>query len=95
MNSHGLIWGIFMFLLIGFGHILVIKGEYHFGTGLWPTFLILGLSSLIGSVSVRSHLLSGFLGIAGFTFPWSIHEVFKQKEHVGKGWFPENPKRQI
>ena len=94
MNFFGLMLGAFMLLVIGFGHILIIKGEYHFGTKLWPIFLIIALSSITASIFVKSELVSGILGIVGFIFLWSIHEIFKQKERVQKGWFPKNPKRQ-
>jgi len=95
MNFFGVILGAFMLLLIGFGHILVVKGEYHFGTKLWSVFLIIALSSIIASVCVKSELMSGILGIIGFTFVWAIREIFRQKERVRKGWFPKNPKRQM
>jgi hypothetical protein len=94
MNFFGVALGSIMLLLNGFGHILIIKGEYHFGTKLWPIFLIIALSSIIASVYVKSELIAGILGITGFTFLWSIHELFQQKERVRKGWFPKNPKRQ-
>ena len=94
MNFFGLILGVFMLLVIGAGHILVIKGEYHFGTRLWPIFLVVALCSIIASLFVKRELVSGILGIAGFTFLWSIHEIIKQKERVEKGWFPRKLKRQ-
>lgn len=91
LNFFGLVLGFIMVLLTGLGHILIIKGEYHFGIKWWPLFLIFGLSSVIASVFVNSALLSGILGIAGFIFLWSIYELFQQKERVRKGWFPRNP----
>ena len=93
MNFFGLILGAFMLLVTGAGHILIIKGEYHVGTKLWTIFLFITLSSILASIFVKSDLTSGILGIMGFTFLWSIHEIFKQKERVKKGWFPKNPKR--
>ena len=72
--------GAFMSLVIGAGHILVIKGEYHFGTKLWPIFLTIALSSIIASVYVESELISGILGIIGFTFLYSVYEIFEQLE---------------
>ncbi len=94
MNFSGLILGASMLLVIGAGHILVVKGEYHFGARLWPVFLVIGLTFIVSSIFVKGELISGIIGIAGFTFLWSIHEILKQKERVSKGWFPENPKRQ-
>jgi hypothetical protein len=93
LNFFGLVLGFIMVLLTGFGHILIIKGEYYFGIKLWPLFLIFGLLSVIASVFVYSTLLSGILGIAGFIFLWSIYELFQQKERVRKGWFPKRPNR--
>jgi len=94
LNFLGLASGFIMLLVIGAGHILVVKGEYHFGTGLWPLFLVLGLLAIAASLFVNNALLSSSLGIAGFILLWSIHELFKQKERVRKGWFPQNPKRE-
>ena len=78
MNFFGLILGAFMLLVIGAGHIIIIKGEYHVGTRLWPIFLFVTISSIIASIFLKSELASGILGIVGFTFLWSIHEIFKQ-----------------
>jgi len=93
LNFLGLVLGFIMLLLTGFGHILIIRGEYYFGTKLWPLFLILGLLSVTASLFVNSALLSGILGIVGFILLWSIYELFQQKERVRKGWFPKNPNR--
>lgn len=93
LNFLGLVLGFIMLLLTGFGHILITKGEYYFGTKLWPLFLILGLLSIAASLFVNSTLLSGILGIVGFILLWSIHELFRQKERVRRGWFPKNPNR--
>jgi len=95
LNFLGLALGFTMLLLTGFGHILIIKGEYYWGTKLWPLFLILGLLSLTISLFVRSDLVSGILGIVGCIFLWSIYELFRQKERVRRGWFPKNPNRKI
>ena len=35
MHRSGLLVGIATFLLIGSFHVVVIKGEYHFGKGIW------------------------------------------------------------
>ena len=94
MNVSGLVLGAVMLLAIGFGHVLVVKWEYHLGTKWWP-LLIAGLLMIIASMFVESTLLSGCLGIIGVVFLYSIHELFKQKERVAKGWFPRNPKKGI
>ncbi len=36
----GIVIGVFTFVVIGVFHPIVIKGEYHFGTKIWPVFLI-------------------------------------------------------
>ena len=89
----GIIIGLGSFLIIGLLHPVVIKGEYHFGTKIWPMFLIGGIICVVGSILIRNLIVSTFLGVLGFSLFWSIHELFEQKERVRKGWFPENPKR--
>lgn len=88
-NYYGIIFGLIMLVFTGLGHIIVIKGEYHFGIKIWPIFLIIGILSLFFSIIVDSNLLSGSLGIVGLTFLWGIHELIKQRERVQKGWFPK------
>jgi hypothetical protein len=93
MNFTGLIIGVATFLCIGIFHPLVIKAEYHFGTGCWWVFLVMGLGCIAGSLLVASTILSTLLGVAAFSSLWSILELFKQRKRVEKGWFPKNPKR--
>lgn len=93
MNFFGLILGIITVLVIGLSHVLIIKGEYYWGTKWWQWLMAAGIASLIGSLLVKSELLSGSLGIISFCMFWSIRELFKQKQRVEKGWFPKNPKR--
>ena len=93
MNFNGLIIGAATFLCIGAFHPLVIKAEYHLGTGCWWVFLLLGLVCIAGSLAVANAIASTLLGVVAFSSLWSIHELFKQKERVEKGWFPKNPKR--
>ena len=89
----GIIIGLGSFLIIGLLHPVVIKGEYYFGTKIWPLFLLGGITCVVGSILFRNLIASTFLGVLGFSLFWSIHELFEQKERVRKGWFPENPKR--
>jgi hypothetical protein len=93
MNFTGLIIGVATFLCIGLFHPLVIKAEYHFGTGCWWAFLVLGLVCIAGSLLVASTIVSTLLGVTAFSSLWSILELFKQRKRVEKGWFPKNPKR--
>ena len=88
-NYYGLVIGIFMLVLTGIGHIIVIKGEYHFGTKIWPLFLLVGCISIAFSLFSRNTVVSGLLGILGFISLWSILELFKQRKRVSKGWFPK------
>jgi len=84
--------GISSFLIIGLLHPIVIKGEYYFGTKIWPFFLIGGILCIIFSLFIKSIIISSLLGILGFSLFWSILELFQQKKRVEKGWFP---KRQV
>jgi len=94
MNFDGLLIGASVFLMIGLFHPLVIKAEYYFGTKCWPCFAIAGIAPLVASLFVCNTLISVLLGAFAFSAFWSIHELFKQRERVKKGWFPKNPKRQ-
>ncbi|UCB53531.1 MAG: DUF4491 family protein [Candidatus Zixiibacteriota bacterium] len=88
MNFFGLIIGTFVLLVTGLLHILVVKAEYQWGTRSWPVFLLTGLICIVLSLFANSDLLSGILGITGILLFWSVHEIFKQRERVKKGWFP-------
>ena len=85
----GIIIGFVAFFIIGLLHPVVIKGEYYFGTKIWPFFLIGGLASIIASYFIESVLWSSVFGVLGFSLLWSIHELFEQKRRVEKGWFPK------
>jgi hypothetical protein len=93
LNFEGILLGAAAFLIIGLLHPVVIKAEYHFGTKVRPIFLAAGLGCLSASLLTAGTLLSGILGMAGFSLLWTIRELFEQKERVKKGWFPGNPKR--
>ncbi len=89
----GLVIGIATFLIIGLFHPVVIKAEYHWGTGCWWIFLVLGLLGVAGSLLTDNVLLAAISGVFAFSSFWTIMELFDQRERVRKGWFPENPKR--
>lgn len=93
MNLFGLTLGVIMVLVIGLSHILIIKGEYYWGTKWWPWLMTAGLAFLIASLLVKNDFLSGGFGIISFCMFWGIQELFKQKQRVGRGWFPKNPNR--
>ena len=89
----GVMIGGLSFLIIGIFHPLVIKAEYHWGVKAWPFFLIGGVICIFLSLLAKNIILSGSLGVGGFSFFWSIHELFQQKQRVEKGWFPRKEKR--
>lgn len=94
MNISGLLVGAIIFLLFGLFHILVVKAEYYCSKRVWPLFLIAGVLCLLASAAVKDSALSCLLAVLGFTWLWSIRELFEQEERVQKGWFPRNPNRQ-
>lgn len=91
----GIIIGIGTFLIIGLLHPIVIKVEYHFGTKCWWLFLLVGLVCIATLLFINSLIVSALLAVLGFSFLWSIHELFAQEKRVKKGWFPANPKRKF
>ena len=93
MNLVGIIIGACSFLIIGLCHPLVVKGEYHLGTKIWPLFLVAGLACIAAALFVESDLISAIIAVLGFSFLWSIHELFEQKKRVQKGWFPAKPNK--
>ena len=93
MNPFGILLGLAMLLIVAAGHVLVIKGEYYFGSRIAALFLLAGLVILVLSLWAQNDFLSAILGLLGFTFLWSIHELKQQEKRVQKGWFPKNPRR--
>ena len=89
----GLVIGVCTFLVIGLFHPVVITCEYHFGTGCWWWFLLLGVVAVIASIITADIFWSTLLGVVGFSSFWTIKEIFEQEERVKKGWFPRNPRR--
>lgn len=90
----GLVIGIGTFIVIGLFHPIVIKAHYHWGTGCWWIFLLLGIIGVTLSIIIGEVLWSALLGVFAFSSFWTIKELFEQEERVKKGWFPKNPKRQ-
>jgi Flp pilus assembly protein TadB len=93
MFFDGIIIGLSAFIIIGIFHPLVIRGEYYFGVSIWFLFLILGIIFCVISIFIHNLIISAVLSVAGFSCFWSILEIFRQRERVKKGWYPENPKR--
>jgi hypothetical protein len=95
MSISGILIGAVAFFTIGVFHPLIIHGEYHFGTKLWPIFLFVGLILCALSLFVENTVLSSALGIIAFSCFWSILELFKQKKRVEHGWFPKKPDKAV
>jgi hypothetical protein len=93
MHYDGIIIGAATFVIIGLFHPIVIKGEYYFGTSLWPIFAFCGAAVLFSAVYTENSIIRAVLGVTGFTLLWSIIEIFHQAERVRKGWYPKNPRR--
>lgn len=93
MHLEGILIGGFSFFIIGLFHPIVIKTEYYFGKKVWPVFLIFGVAALGVSLFIPQQLLSGAVGVIGFSSLWSIHELIEQEERVKRGWFPKNPNK--
>ena len=91
----GLVVGVITFLLIGLFHPIVIKAEYHFGTGKPNIFFVLFgiLFIALSIVFNKNTVLSIIFGVVACCCFWSIKEMKEQEERVLKGWFPENPSR--
>ena len=94
MNFTGVLIGASVFLMIGVFHPIVIKAEYYFGVKCWPVFAIVGTAALVGSLLIRSVIISVLLGTFAFSSFWSVLELFEQEKRVQRGWFPKNPKRE-
>ncbi len=84
MMFTGIIVGLGTFLLIGAFHPLVVQAERRLGVKSWWGFLALGVASLVGSVLVKSIVVSALLGVLGFIALWSIHEVFQQVKRASR-----------
>ena len=93
MEFGGVIIGLCSFITIGIFHPIVIKSEYYIGKKVWPAFLILGIVSIVLSLFQENIVIASLLGVLGFSFFWSIQELFDQEKRVQKGWFPANPNK--
>lgn len=91
MNTSGVAIGSATFAIIGAFHPLVIKVEYHYGSRLWPAFLLVGTGSIAASLVTKNTVASSLLGVLGFSALWSIRELKEQTRRVEKGWFPSKP----
>lgn len=91
MTLDGPLIGFATFAIIGLFHPVVIKTEYYFGTRPWWLFLLAGIGCIAGALFLDSVVWSAVAGVTGFSFLWSILELFDQRKRVEKGWFPAGP----
>ncbi len=82
-------------LTIWFGHVMVRKVNYHFGTKPVPVVALVGVGALVVSLFIQDFTLSGGLGIIGITTLWDAFELVRQENRIKKGHAPMNPKRPI
>ncbi len=93
LNWQGVLVGLLAFLAIGVCHPLVIKAEYFFGKKIAWLFLLLGIVIAGLSLFPQNTFISIALGVIGFSFLWSAHEVVQQHKRVLWGRAKMNPKR--
>ena len=91
----GLVLAVTTVATIGFGHVLVRKLNYHFGTKPAPVAFLLGVVAMVASLFVSRNLTSAALGIIGITTLWDGVELIRQEARVRKGTAPRNPKRSV
>ncbi len=94
MNLTGILLGIFMLALIGFGFFWVIKLEYAVGARIEKWVGLLGLMIVLMGLLVQSFALSAVLGIFGGSILWGAMELPEQARRAERGLFPVNERRQ-
>ncbi len=93
MNPVGLLLGLFMLVVIGFGFFWVVKVEYYLGAGVWTGVLAVGALICLASLLLTNFWASALLGILGGSIIWGATELPAQAERVRRGLFPQNRKR--
>lgn len=91
MNISGMLIGAGAFIIICILHPVIVLGEYHFGKRIWPIFLVFGIAFLVLSLFIQDDILTGLIGVLGFSLLWGITELFEQEERVKRGWYPSKP----
>ena len=91
----GPVLAVLTFGTIAFGHVVVRKVNYRYGTK--PAFLVfvLGLAFFVLSLLVASNLASAALGILGMTTIWDGIELYRQENRIRRGHAPANPDRPV
>lgn len=95
MNFFGLILGLAALLIIGFGFVWVIRGEYYLGYLWWPYIMGLGIVIVLGSLFVFSSWGSALMGIFGASLIWGSTELKEQAVRAEIGWYPFNPNNKL
>jgi hypothetical protein len=93
VNFTGLLLGLYMLLVIGFGFFWVIRLEYYAGARVWKGVLALGVCLCLASLFVPDFHLSALVGIFGGSVVWGATELPGQEARVRRGLFPANPRR--
>ena len=93
MNYYGLFLGLATLLIIGFGFVWVIRGEYYLGYLWWPYIMGLGILIALGSLFVLSNWASALMGIFGASLIWGSTELKEQAIRAEIGWYPYNPNK--
>ncbi len=93
MNYAGLVLGLYMLFVIGFGFFWVIKLEYYLGARIWRAVLAAGFLICLVSLLLPTFFSSAVVGIFGGSVVWGATELPGQEDRVRRGLFPANPRR--
>lgn len=93
MNFTGIFVGLVLLLAIGFGHVWVIRLEYHVGAHIWRAVLGLGVVLAAASLLLPSFNTSALMGIIAGSILWGATELPAQEDRVRRGIYPSNPNR--
>jgi hypothetical protein len=91
----GPVLAVVTFATIGFGHAMVRKVNYLYGTKPAPYVFGLGLLFLFISLRATSDLASAAMGIVAVTTLWDAFELYRQEERIRRGHAPANPNRLV
>ncbi len=90
----GLVLAMVTFGTIAFGHVMVRKVNYLYGTKPAPALFVLSL--LLMTLSLKmGDLASAALGIIGITTFWDGIELYRQEKRIRRGHAPANPNRPV
>lgn len=95
MNFFGWLIGFAALLIIGFGFVWVIRGEYHFGYLWWPYVMGAGVVLIGLSVFIAADWLSALIGVFGASLIWGSTELRDQAVRAELGWYTLNPRKRL